>query len=389
MSWDDSLPPWWNPGNAPQWLQPRPPLPPEFDSLPFDERIECMMFTWKISRFTALMELQNRYAKRPNPWQIAAEALVPPEQEIERSEIQEQFQNLGLSYRVDKKVLDDLRDFRETYGLPPPSQGEWITGPDVCIRWGLTQRELANCVLTLPVYLLNGRLGKFENVSDKITRHDTIIDFQANPESWLGGDTTREKPNVWFSIPQLWIFKGAEVEFLEKLEHGRTEAMSRTIKCIEEIPPSLRWLSPREVQGRWLIWDHQLPAIVKEESIPVFKLSSSEGITPASISLSPVWGGNPLGGCLFRLWDLQTFELRDSRRKNKRLSLHARRLDKLLARDMTGFWVRRDPTIRSGQVVERLKKSGQFDHITRDETLRTYVVDLLENHDRGRPKNFS
>jgi hypothetical protein len=273
-----------------------------------------------------------------------------------------------------------------------PGKG-WISGTDLLVRWETQAKDLTSLSSSVPIYLWGKETASMERINEKASSQWDISEFQRDPHYWIDVQG-KAGPNIWFSVPQWWWCKVEHIAFYEKREHQKVQRGMTNLDIIKnavDLEVSLDWLSVSEVKERWSVSNYKLEELVRDKGMPSYSLIRDQGIYVIGPDSPPVglWGSYTFDDRLFNLKEVQAFEDTEAKKKaDKRLvpSLNEHRRDRLLARDFSRPWIREDPNIRSGAVVEELKKDPRLKHIHRNETLRGYIADLILNHKSGSNK---
>jgi hypothetical protein len=282
---------------------------------------------------------------------------------------------LGLEYVVDSDSVIDYLNFTDNYDISHlESDPEWLQGSSLIDRWHATPKKFAaSWNSLLPSHLWNRQSAMFECVTRQVRCYEAFL---------KSGMTRRQQLQIYseplgllFCVPQWRYFRREHVEFFEKLH----PSLSRKFK--DRL--SHTWFSFSDLVSRWQTRPLTIEEAVRKKGLKAYLLSPLQGIIEADdddLTTSSTGSAPPLKMlCLFARDEIQHFE----QHNKKSLGLNERSLDRLQARELVTSWVKEDPGIRTGEAVARLRATRLFDHLSRDETLKTYIRSLIKNRVPG------
>jgi hypothetical protein len=280
-----------------------------------------------------------------------------------------------LEYIVDEDAVLDYLKFGEDYDLAHSEcSPEWLSGPALLSRWETTPWDFTiSKDSLLPSYLWHRGLGKFERVTAQIRSFNNFVKSGMSVAEWLVEN--KERPCMWYSIPQWRHFELKDVEFFEKFHPVLSKKYSETLTD--------KWLNFSELTDRWHKPPVTIELAVRERGLRAYFLNPVKGIirTTDDDLTSQMTPGHLLKKlCLFERLDVYGFERRDNK---KFLGLNERSLDRIQAQELVTEWLRKDQTLRTGGAVKRLRATRLFDHLSKDETLAGYIRHLTKNHTPG------
>jgi hypothetical protein len=284
-----------------------------------------------------------------------------------------------LEYIVDEDAVLDYLNFVEDYD-PSHSEcsPEWLSGPALLSRWETTPWDFTiSKDSLLPSYLWHRGLGKFERVTAQIRSFNNFVKSGMRLAEWLLEH--KERPCMWYCIPQWRHFELKDVEFFEKVQPVLSKKYSESLTD--------KWLNFKELADRWHKDPVTIELAVRQKGLPAYFLNPVRGIKRATdddltrqTSIGP-----PLKMlCLFQLEDVQRFE----HKEKKWLKLNEPSLRRIHARELVMMWLRENKDLKTGDALKRLRKIDQFStkNMPRKETLRRYLDGLPLNRDPGRPQ---